>query len=671
MNYSDLQTIEGLQFMPVTAKKLPIIKGWQTLFKKHNLENSEGVGLVCGKLSGNVECVDIDSKYDLTGKLFERYKRLIHSIDETLLEKLVVQETQSGGYHFIYRCEKIEGNLKLASRSTTEEERKYTYDLEIQKGATEEEAQKRAKNDKVRVLLETRGEGGYIMCAPSKGYKIIHRDYYGIEEITIEQREILHNIARQFNEVSVEARPVRFENRQKIKGLSVFDDYNSRGDVISLLEQNGWKIIGNKGQKTVFLRPGQTTSQSSGNYDHARKWFSVFTTSTEFQPQHAYLPYAVYAVLECNNDFSEASKKLYELGYGERKEFEREINAKTPSVVSVVDDDYSFLAKPEDYNNYLKLAREGNLPMGLSTGMPTVDKHFLFKHGNMVMVNGVDNVGKTKFILFLAFMSAIMHKWSWIIYAGENSIGTIMRSLIEFYFGKRLQKLNDIEYKVALDFVENHFALIKSDEDLYNYKDIINMAKKLNKKKKFDSVLIDPYNSLKIDLANNNKLNTHEYHYEAISEIKLYGKKNDIGFWVNNHAITGALRNRDAEGFSKPPGKEDTEGGGKAANKTDEFLTIHRNTQHPTQWMITELHVSKVKETETGGCVTPKQQPIRLRMNISGCGFSEVDENNNVTFDPILHWHKKQSNIPHPEISFEPDIWENNGEEDLQFEPPF
>lgn len=670
MNYSELQNIPDLQFMPVTAKKLPIIKGWQTLFKKHNLSDTEGVGLVCGRLSGNLEVIDLDIKYDITGKLFERYKSKIHSIDEKLLEKLVVQQTQNGGYHFIYRCSKIEGNLKLASRNTTPDERKFTYDLEIQKGATEEQAEKRAKNDKVRVLLETRGEGGYIMCAPSIGYKLIHRDYYGIEEITIEQREILHSIARQFNEVSVEARPVRFENRQNIKGTSVFDDYNNRADVVSLLEQNGWKVVGNKGQKTVFLRPGQTTSQSSGNYDHSRKWFSVFTTSTEFQPQHAYLPYAVYAVLECNNDFSEASKKLYDLGYGDRKEVERELNAKTPSVVSVVDDDYSFLAKPEDYDNYLQLAREGKLPMGLSTGMPTVDKHFLFKHGNMVMVNGIDNVGKTKFVLFLAFMSALLHNWNWIIYSSENSIGTVVRSLMEFYFGKRLQKLNDIEYKVSKDFVEKHFAIIKSDEDLYNYKDIINMSRKLNKRKKYDSLLIDPYNSLKIDLANTNKLNTHEYHYEAISEMKLYGMKHDIGIWVNNHAVTSAMRNRDADGFSKPPGKEDTEGGGKFSNKASEFLTIHRHTQHPQQWMITELHVSKVKETETGGCVTPKQQPIRLRMNVSGCGFSEVDEGNNPTYDPVRDWHFKQGNIPQPKLEFESNVWEDDTPQESD-EAPF
>ena len=91
---------------------------------------------------------------------------------------------------------------------------------------------------------------------------------------------------------------------KKKDGTSPFDDYNERGDVVNLLQEHGWKAVGNKGAKTIFLRPGQTTSQSSGNYDSDKNWFSVFTTSTEFEPCKAYLPYAVYAMLECNNDYS-------------------------------------------------------------------------------------------------------------------------------------------------------------------------------------------------------------------------------------------------------------------------------------------------------------------------------------------------------------------------------
>ena len=103
------------------------------------------------------------------------------------------------------------------------------------------------------------------------------------------------------------------------------------------------------------------------------------------------------------------------------------------------------------------------------------------------------------------------------------------------------------------------------------------------------NALIDPYNSLKTDLSGFSKLSTHEYHYEAISEIKSFGQINSFSFWINHHAVTAAIRMRDAEKkYAVAPRKEDTEGGGKMANKADGFLTVHRLTNHPTEWMNTE-----------------------------------------------------------------------------------
>jgi hypothetical protein len=666
MNFQDLNDLDGLQFMPVTVKKQPVVKGWQTLFKKHNLINCEAVGLVCGKLSGNVEVIDIDLKYSLDGLLYENYKRLINEINPEIIKKLVIQKTMNGGYHFIYRCEKIEGNLKLASRSTTNDEKNKTYLEELSKGATKEESKKRATNDKVRVLLETRGEGGMIVCYPSKGYEFVQGDWYSITELTLDERETLFNIARQFNEVIEDYRPQqKADNRIGVKGLSPFEDYNDRGDVISLLERNGWKVVKNQGKKTLLLRPGQTSATHSGNYDFDKKWFSVFTTSTEFEPQKAYQPYAVYAILECNKDFSKAAKQLYDEGYGERREVERELNQKTPSRVNLTNDDYSFVATEEDYGEYLRLARAGKLPMGLTTGSSEIDKYFLFKPADMIMINGEDNVGKTAVIVFFALVSSLLHKWNWILYASENSEGSIMRRLIEFYWGKKINEQNDIEYGIAYEFVTSNFTLIKTDEQLYNYRDIINMTKKLLKKKVYHSVLIDPYNSLKTEMSNN-KMTTHDYHYEAISEIKMFGKKNKIGFWINNHVITGALRNKDENGYTKPPSKADTEGGGKFSNKADGFLTIHRHLQHPKEWMITEIHNRKVKETETGGRVTPQLQPIKMTLNKNMCGFTVMNEMG-YSCDPIATFQSKnkptQTEIILPTFNnWEP--YTDNGEPD-------
>lgn len=664
MNCQDLHNIDGLKFMPVREDKKPIIKGWQTSTDKHDLTNCAGVGIVCGKLSGNLEVIDVDEKYSLDGRLFENYKRLIHETDETLLAKLVVQKTKGGGYHFLYRCATIGGNLKLANRPTTDEERHKTYLTEyndLLSKSTEDDkarklAEKAAANDKVRVLLETRGEGGYVMCFPSKGYEIIYGDFYSISEITIEQREILHGIAMQFNQVIEEVVVSTKTKLEKTKGLSSFEDYNQRGDVIGLLQSNGWKVVGNKGKKTVFLRPGQTTSQSSGNYDHEKNWFSVFTTSSEFEPMKAYLPYAVYAVLECNKDFSEASKRLYELGYGEKPELKEKTQSTRviPSRVDPETKDKSFFAKPEDYDGYLQQVIDGTLKMGLTTGSPKLDEHFLFKEGNLVMTNGLDNVGKTEIVWWLCLLAAMYHGWKGVIFSSENTIGGFMRRMIQLFWGKPIRgeyAMTKKEFNYAKEFIEKHFKLIKAQEQLYNYKDIINLVKIALSDEEYKFGMIDPYNSLKIDLSGFSKLNTHEYHYEALSEIKSFGQQNSFSWFVNHHAVTSAIRMRDAEKkYPIAPRKEDTEGGGKVANKADEFITIHRVTQHPTEWMITDIHVRKVKDTETGGKPTSLDSPIRFERYKGGYAYTEWLEGGVRGVDPIQEWHYKRTGVTQRKI---------------------
>lgn len=668
MDFNYLNELDNLQFIPINDKKIPTVKNWQTEIKKHNLSNCYGVGLVCGKSSelngAYIEALDIDLKYDVKGTLYNRFKNLIHEIDSTLLSKMVVQKTRSGGFHFIYRCAKVEGNLKLANRYATEEEKNETYQKTYEKeslaGKSDADAKKIAEkyklNDKVRVLLETRGIGGYIAISPTNGYEFVYGDIQSISTISIEERDTLITIARQFNEVVEEQQFINYQkDHKKEYGLSPFEDYNNRGDVVSLLENNGWKRVGQKGNKTLFLRPGQTTALHSGNYDHNRNWFSVFTTSSEFEPQKAYLPYAVFAKLECNGDFSMASRKLLELGYGERisaKKDEKKIESPraTKSRIEIEDDDFSFIADGTDYDNYLEQVIDGTLPMGLTTGCPSLDEHFLFKQGNLVMINGHDNVGKTVVILWKFMLAAMYHDWKFLLFASENTIGSIMRKLIQFYYGKPLRatefnsSMTQQEYKIAKTFVENHFIIIRSQEDLYNYKDIINMTRKaLKKYPDLKCTLIDPYNSLKTDISSFSKLNVHDFNYEALSEIKAFGQKNNYSFYINNHAVTESLRKLDKDGYPVAPNKADTEGGGKAANKADDFITIHRKTQHPTEWMVTELHIRKIKDTETGGKPTQLNFPVKLQMNKNGCGFTEYLEGLGNPIDPIQKWHLQKS----------------------------
>lgn len=299
---------------------------------------------------------------------------------------------------------------------------------------------------------------------------------------------------------------------------------------------------------------------------------------------------------------------------------------KVKSTINLNDNDFSFLADENDINNYLIEWRQGTFKKGLSTGLDTLDNYFLFKRGNFNVYNGFDNVGKSTTLWYFCLLSSLYHGWKWIIYSAENRNGSVIKRLIEFYCGEKIHLLKEMQYENAYNFIKSKFTII-NNEQMYNYKDILIITEKLLLKDKYDGLLLDPYNALKIDLSDNSKLSTHEYHYEAASEMQMFAKKRDICVYLNCHVVTGAMRLKIA------PMKADTEGGGKFANKADDFVTIHRETQDPQNWMCTQLHVRKIKEIETGGGYTPLEEPYILKMNINNCGFTDVYGN-----DPILKW---------------------------------
>jgi len=77
------------------------------------------------------------------------------------------------------------------------------------------------------------------------------------------------------------------------------------------------------------------------------------------------------------------------------------------------------------------------------------------------------------------------------------------------------------------------------------------------------------------------------------------------------------------DGLPQAPYAEDTEGGGKFVNKSDNFLTFHRKIQHQVYDMrrTVELHVRKIREVESGGRANEPDYPVLFEMNKFDTGF--------------------------------------------------
>src|SRR3990167_6824853 len=227
------------------------------------------------------------------------------------------------------------------------------------------------------------------------------------------------------------------------------------------------------------------------------------------------------------------------------------------------DDNFDFVADEVSTLRYLDSVRDGSFKMGLTTGIPELDEYFRFKEGNTVVINGHDNVGKSTIMWYLAVLSAINHGWNWVIFSAENKSGGIFRKLIEFKACQSIKEMSEEKYYETYNWAKNHFTILKNHET-YVYKDILAMATKLLKNRKYNAILIDPYNSLHRDKDKSQTV--HDYDYDVMGDARQWAEKFNCCVYINCHVQTEALRrtypisHQRYAGLPMPPGKADTEG---------------------------------------------------------------------------------------------------------------
>jgi len=285
------------------------------------------------------------------------------------------------------------------------------------------------------------------------------------------------------------------------------------------------------------------------------------------------------------------------------------------------DGDMSFISSDDEDFRWIDDFSQGKIEIGLDTGDSQLDEYFRYKK-EFVIMNGHSNVGKTTTALYLIANSAIRHKWKWAIYSSENRTASVKMQLMQFSMDRKVGDMTYAQRKQAYNWVQDHFTII-SNNQVYSYSDIIVFMEKIMRQQEVDAIFVDPYNSLKLDMKGSN-IGTHDYHYEAASEFLTFSKANNVAVWLNMHAVTEAQRRKGPDGLPIAPYAEDTEGGGKFVNRADCFLTIHRKVQAADHNIrkLSEMHVRKVRETETGGSPTPIDEPYKLVMNLSHTGFT-------------------------------------------------
>ncbi len=280
----------------VREKKCPAVGKWKVWQERLPTDvevrawfanKHDAICLICGKVSGNLEILDFDNH----GELFPKWKKLI---PQELFDKLVIEQTPSGGFHAAYRCaDEICGNLKLAQGE---------------------------RDGKLVTLIETRGNGGLFLCYPTEGYTLKQAAFTSLQILSSDERKQLFDAAYSLNEKTQgEAKePPDFTDSDLFEERPG-DDFNERGDIRDLLICHGWTPVRVDDGNEYFRRPNKNgTGWSASLKDRV---FYVFTSNAyPFEPNKAYSPFNVYTLLEHNGDYTAAANTLLQYGYGKARE---------------------------------------------------------------------------------------------------------------------------------------------------------------------------------------------------------------------------------------------------------------------------------------------------------------------------------------------------------------
>jgi P4 family phage/plasmid primase-like protien len=305
----------GLSVGPIPPNaKYPIAQGWKTYQSRlptpdelaawFDGRSAMGLCIFCGQVSGGVEVLDFDEL-----DTYHAFAQLVQELGyDSLLQRLLIEHTPRPGIHLAYLCDEIVGNTKLAR---------------VKIGVLAN------GKDDVKTLIETRGEGGLIVVAPTppgihpdvpeRGYELIQGDWTKLPRITTEAREILWNCARALNRYDDQA-PRQYGEPQSDQDR-VGSDYNAtvtQDEVQRLLEADGWTCTVSRGDERYLLRPGKSGRGWSATLGVlAPKRLYVFSTNAApFDHDRSYDPFGVYMRLKHGGDAKAAAKALATMGYG-------------------------------------------------------------------------------------------------------------------------------------------------------------------------------------------------------------------------------------------------------------------------------------------------------------------------------------------------------------------
>jgi putative DNA primase/helicase len=296
----------------ITAPTMDEVTDWWG-----NGHSRYGIALICGAVSGNLEMTELEANATDSVSL----NKVMEACDRHGIRPLwdflngpngFSEVSPTGGIHLLYRVQggTVPGNTKVARRPATEEEL-----LE-------------RPGDRVKVLAETRGEGGYVITAPSPGtchpsgepWMLLQGQYGILPVISWEERNLLHlALFEALDEMpppipaALPAPPAGLSAAGSSLDLRPGDRWAAQTSFGDILDKAGWTLSHRAGEEEYWVRPGKSARDGHSatvNYRGSNLLY-VFSTAVDgLESETSYTKFGAYAHLFHGGNWEAAVQSL-------------------------------------------------------------------------------------------------------------------------------------------------------------------------------------------------------------------------------------------------------------------------------------------------------------------------------------------------------------------------
>ncbi|KAJ7555040.1 hypothetical protein O6H91_05G019600 [Diphasiastrum complanatum] len=256
----------------------------------------------------------------------------------------------------------------------------------------------------------------------------------------------------------------------------------------------------------------------------------------------------------------------------------------------------NFYKEIDDYY-HLRLGNE----CGVSTGWVGLDEFYKVVPGELTIITGVPNSGKSEWIDALMCNLNSSKSWTFALCSMENKVREHARKLLEKHLKKpffdalysnSVPRMTREDLECGKKWLNDNFFLIRcEDDELPSVDWVLNLAKAAVLRHGIRGLVIDPYNELDHQRPNNQT--ETEYVSQILTKVKRFAQHHDCHVWFVAHPKQLQIWRGQA------PNLYDISGSAHFINKCDNGLVIHRN-RDADAGPLDEVLVRKVRNKAAG-----------------------------------------------------------------------